>query len=149
MVRILRFFWPWFVAIGIFFALQTTVQTVRVHGLSMRPTLASGEYVLVNKLAYRVSEPHRGDIVVLESPVNGQTLVKRVVGVAGDTMNLPGCRVCPVEVGQGQVFVVGDNRPNSDDSRRFGPVDGESVMGKVTVRYWPPDQARWFGLFAD
>lgn len=130
---------------------------------SMQPTLDVGDRVLVNKLSYRSGQPSRGDIVVFKRPPGQpeseiQDLIKRVVGLPGDelesidgqvflngeaidesylppetqTQNLP-----LTEVPEGTVFVMGDNRDESFDSRFFGPVDQDLIEGRAFVRIWP------------
>lgn len=111
-------------------------------------------------------EPQRGDIVVFDAPVNGadKPYIKRIIGLPGETIEIhdnnvyingqrleepylegadtfcSGGRACPaVTVPDGQVFVMGDNRDNSQDSRMFGPVDIDSIIGKAWVTYWPTD----------
>jgi hypothetical protein len=111
-----------------------------VAGESMRPTLRDGDWVLTDRLAYGVrlpfagtwllrwSEPRRGDVVVLLSPVDGRRLVKRVVAVPGDPLpgdSRPGATVPP-----GQYFVRGDGA-RSLDSRAFGCVPRERILGRV------------------
>ena len=168
---------------------------------SMKPTIQEGDRVVVNKLAYDLKipfttisvakwgDPERGDIVVLFSPVDGTRLVKRVVAIPGDkvemrenqlfvngqaakqspiaivssddygpayvlaenltghehqmmvTPEIPAVRSFgPIQVPAGNYFVLGDNRDNSNDSRSFGPVHREYILGRVWLRYWPLDQ---------
>jgi signal peptidase I len=132
---------------------------------SMAPALQQGDRVLANKLAYRFSsEPAFGDLVVFMDPENpDQVHIKRVVGVPGDTVAIEGGvlrvdgeprsepyrqrRVTddeffgPAEVPEGHVFVMGDNRSDSVDSRSWGPLPREDVTGRVSFRFWPPDRA--------
>lgn len=137
-----------------------------VHQVSMRPTLENGDRILISRLTYRFSDPKRGDIVVLSSPlVDGEDLVKRVVAVADDTVSIHqgGLYVnnvrqtepylldqyidrdyAQIKIGPGQVFVLGDNRNNSTDSRDFGPVGLDTIVGKVFLVYWPV--GHWKGL---
>jgi len=138
------------------------LEAFRIPSESMVPTLEVGDRVLANKFIYRFTEPERGDVVVFESVGEGddQKLIKRVVGVAGDEVevrngtllvngeareepylnrNLPfNDSYGPTEVPEGHVFVMGDNRANSADSRVFGPLPIENIEGEAFVRFWPP-----------
>lgn len=137
-----------------------------VSSTSMEPTLGNGDRVLVNKVDYRASQPRRGDIVLIEAPPGwaiGDELVKRVVAVGGDTVEgtdghlvvngaapdegyLPvGASTAdfdPIEVPEGYVFVLGDNRPASVDSRAFGPIPEGTVTARVDAVIWPLSDAR-------
>ncbi|MGD8405823.1 MAG: signal peptidase I [Anaerolineales bacterium] len=144
-------------AVVLFFAINTVSARVRVDGFSMVPTLQDGEYVLVNRLAYRNSLPDRGDIIVFESPqVSDLDLIKRVIGLPGDTIRISGGEVqvngqvldepyiaaAPVYTGEwsvpeGNLFVLGDNRNDSSDSHAWGLLPIENVIGKSILIYWP------------
>jgi signal peptidase I len=132
----------------------------------MQPTLQVKDRVLVNKLSYDLHDVHRGDVVVFERPP-GETekikdLIKRVVAVEGDTLTLQDGKVLvngkavdepyvpegaetvnicaftgTVKVPDGHVFVMGDNRENSKDSRCFGPIDEDLIVGRAFIRVWP------------
>jgi signal peptidase I len=139
---------------GALFALQP----IRVHADSMRPTLQSGDEIIVDRLSLVLRDPHRGELVVANSP-SGGLVVKRVAAVGGDTVgiedgvlvvngkqeretyvdygNVDGVYFGPVDVPEGEVFLLGDNRGNSEDSRDFGPVRDDEVVGRVLVRVWP------------
>lgn len=129
---------------------------------SMVPTLEVHDRVLVNKLSYRLHDVHRGDVVVFERPPNDtgtiRDLIKRVVAVEGDTIetrgdtlyvndepvNEPyvksssiGSAVARRTIPTNQVFVMGDNRTNSSDSRVFGPIDEDTIVGRAFVKIWP------------
>jgi signal peptidase I len=136
------------------------VEAYRIPTESMVPTLEIGDRVLANKFVYRFAEPERGDIVVFES-VDGedQTLIKRVVGVEGDEIRVQGGLLFvngevqdepylnheapptgfygPTTVPEAGVFVMGDNRDNSADSRAFGPLPLDNVEGEAFLRFWP------------
>ena len=137
------------------------LEAFRIPSESMVPTLEVGDRVFVNKFIYRFTEPERGDIVVFES-VNGgeEDLIKRVVGVPGDEVEVRSGTLLvngeeqeepylnkelpfngsyePTEVPEGEVFVMGDNRANSADSRVFGPLPVENIEGEAFMRFWPP-----------
>lgn len=140
------------------------VEPFYVSSGSMSPTLRSGDSVLVAKFAYRLAEPRRDSLVVFEGPTDAnQVLMKRVVGVAGDTVEVRdgvlfvnGDRkrepyvdhrltdstfFGPMGVPEDHVFVMGDDRSNSKDSRSFGAVPEEDLLGEVFVRFWPPGRA--------
>ena len=141
----------------LFFAINAVSARVRVDGFSMLPTLQDGEYVLVNRLAYRADLPERGDIIVFLSPVDDQDLIKRVIGLPGDQINVmdgqvmvngraldePYIAALPRYSGQwtvpqGELFVLGDNRNDSSDSHAWGSLPVENVIGKAVLIYWPP-----------
>jgi signal peptidase I len=134
------------------------VRTPQVSGLSMEPHIDSGEYVLINTLAYRFGEPHRGDIVsFLHVGDRPEIYIKRVVGVAGDRIRIdhgvvyvnekklaePYVRYGDqrsfgeITVPENSVYVLGDNRANSEDSRFFGPVDRSDLTGRALAGIWP------------
>ncbi len=151
------------------FAIAMLVQTFmfRVTGIlqkSMEPTLYAGDRVIVNCLAYNFGEPQRGDIVVLRDPEDDKKdIIKRIIAVGGDTLeatdgvlyindevvdepyvvNEDVMRGVPeITVPEGYVFVMGDNRPNSKDSRAFGAVAEEAIIGKVVCIMWPASHWR-------
>jgi len=134
------------------------VETYLVYGPSMEPSLHEGERLLVNKLVYRFREPSPGEIVVFNEPGdNGRNLVKRVVAVSGQKLEIRNGDVfvdgslvretyvisasndsLPAhEVPEEMVFVMGDNRANSLDSRYFGPVPHDYVRGRAFIIFWP------------
>lgn len=137
----------------------------RVEGASMEPNLHTGNFVIVSRVAYWnvVGEPNRGDVVVFQPPTNPQEdYIKRVIGLPGDTVEIregqvyvngglleepyigvPTNRSGIWRVAEGEYFVLGDNRNDSDDSRNFGPLDVDSIVGKAWLVYWP---ARDWGL---
>jgi signal peptidase I len=178
-------------ALVIAFVIKTFVaQAFFIPSGSMIPQLEVGDRVVVSKLAYRLHDPHRGDVVVFDAPsstalsdglsdetalplkvIRGvmqsiglsapstQEYIKRVVGLPGETVEGRQGRVYvdgkelvepylplgpttrdfpPVTLGDNELWVMGDNRENSSDSRVFGPVDESTVVGRAFVRVWPP-----------
>jgi signal peptidase I len=151
----------------IFFVIQTFVaQPYKVEQQSMETTLEPGQYVLVDKLTPRFDTYKHGDIVVFMPPNAAEgsiPFIKRVVGVGGDVIDIreghlfvndqeldepyvyPGQTTEPTGgqdhfvVPKGDLFVVGDHRENSSDSRVFGPIRQDSVIGRAWLRYWPID----------
>ncbi len=137
------------------------IEAYRIPSESMVPTLEVGDRVLANKFIYHFTDPEPGDIVVFDSVATGddQTLIKRVVGVAGDEIRVQGGILYvngepqdeaylnedlpfvgfygPTELPEGSIFVMGDNRGNSADSRVFGPLPLENVKGEAFARFWP------------
>lgn len=128
---------------------------------SMIPTLEIGDRVLVNKFIYRFTEPKRGDIIVFTSvDTPNEDLIKRVVGLPGDEIAVRHGRLflngerqkepftnkslpdrsfyAKTTVPKGHVFVMGDNRGNSADSRVFGPLPKKNIEGEAFLRFWPP-----------
>jgi signal peptidase I len=145
----------------LFLVINTVSARIRVDGSSMEPTLHNGEFVIVNKLAYKLGEPKLGDIIVFHFPRDpDQEYIKRVIGVPGDDVNIQGGKVYvngreinepyiaapPAytdshwDVPEGQLFVLGDNRNNSSDSHSWGTVPLEYVVGKALFIYWPLEE---------
>lgn len=144
----------------VMFALLLLAEPMRVGSASMAPTLQPGDQVVVDKITPRLLTPQRMDVVAASAPHSRLTLVKRVVGVGGDTVSIEdgllhvngklvaekyvdhdlmdGVYFGPIVVPRGTVFLLGDNRSTSIDSRAFGPVPEASVRGQVRVRWWPP-----------
>jgi signal peptidase I len=131
-----------------------------VDGPSMQPNLYYGERVMIEKITYRLFHgPRRGDIVVVDMPDSPEPLIKRVVALAGETIEIRGGQVYidgepieepwveyaatqdfpPTTVPPLHIFIIGDNRPNSHDSRSFGPVHVDQVEGRALFIYWPPE----------
>jgi signal peptidase I len=147
-------------AVVLYFGINAISARVRVDGLSMNPTLQHGEYVLVSRLTYKTGEPQRGDIIVFSFPGDQkQDLIKRVVGLPGETISIrnnevlvngvkleePYIAQSPIysgewTVGEGQLFVLGDNRNDSKDSHQWGLLPAENVIGKALLIYWPPPE---------
>src|SRR5262249_31741141 len=142
-------------------------QVARVEGQSMAPTLEDQDRLIVNKLVYRISDPRRGDIVMLYYPLNpDKSFVKRVIAEEGDTVRIVDGRGDvndiplkddyvateyrshddwgPQVIPEGYYFVMGDHRNNSSDSRHWGMVPKKYIIGKVQLRWWPVPTARVF-----
>lgn len=140
------------------------VQPFTIPTGSMIPTIEEGDYVLAEKLSLRFSDGmEQGDIVVFDDPAGGKPqLIKRVIAVAGQTVDVregavwidgkkldepythgkpttlgPGTVQMPLVVPDGHVWMMGDNRPNSGDSRYFGPIPVDEVKGRAFWTYWP------------
>ncbi len=147
-------------SVVLFLGINAISARVRVDGFSMRPTLENGEYVLVNKLAYKANLPRHGDIIVFHFPMDpNQDFIKRVIGrpgdevkieagqviVNGETLDEPYIAAAPRYTGDwlvpdGYLFVLGDNRNDSSDSHSWGLVPMENVIGKAILVYWPPPE---------
>lgn len=136
---------------------QFLFQPCQVKMSSMYPTLKENEMILVNKLEYKLHQPKRGDIIVFHSPLSKDSYVKRVIGLPGEEIEIRNGLVFingekvdegylttetkgyfgPIQIGYNELFVMGDNRGNSMDSREFGPILMKSVIGKASMVYWP------------
>lgn len=148
----------------IFWLVNSVTGRFRIEGQSMLPNLHEGEYVLINKLAYLLDEPERGEIIVLHYPLDrSRDFIKRVIGLPGDTVeisnqevrvngvlleepyiNAPTNRGGTWVVPEDSYFVVGDNRNNSSDSRASGGwfLPEDDIVGRAWFIYWPFDGAR-------
>jgi len=144
----------------LFLAINTVSERIRVESISMQPTLFPGDYVIVNKLAYRFNHtPERGDVIVFRYPPNPEAIpyIKRVIGLPGDQVHIANGKVFvnaqellepfltvttnrggDWSVPSGQLFVMGDNRNNSSDSRSWGFVPLENIIGRAELIYLPP-----------
>jgi signal peptidase I len=149
-------------AIVIFFAVQSTLQTFVVVGGSMQPTFDDGQRLLVNKMIFNFAPPNRGDVIIFEPP-SGQRVdyIKRVIGVPGDTVevrqgvvyvngtrltepyikSVPSYSMGPETIPNDNYFVLGDNRGNSNDSHNGWVVPKQNLVGKAWLSIWPP--GRW------
>jgi signal peptidase I len=148
------------------------IQAFWIPSPSMEPTLDVGDRVLVNKLSYRFHDVNRGDVVVFERPPGASTgqndeikdLIKRVIAVGGDTVEAkegdvyvngehidedylepgtPTDNLPLTTIPDGHVFVMGDNRTNSEDSRIFGPIEEDAIVGRAFVRVLPITDIGW------
>jgi signal peptidase I len=140
-----------------------------ISGQSMYPTFENGEYILTNKIEYKLHEPQRGDVIVFKSPRNKDIdYIKRIIAIPGDTLKLsngryyvngepvdesylpanlytsPGSYLqenVEIKIPPLSYFVSGDNRPHSLDAREFGPIPKQDIIGKAIIRYWPFERA--------
>lgn len=149
-------------AVVLFLLLNAATSRVRVYNISMQPTLHEGNLLVVNKLAYKLGEPKRGDIIVFHyQGTVTEDYIKRVIGLPGDTVDVCGGIVrvngqaitepyiaeLPGYTGtwkvpEGELFVLGDNRNHSSDSHDWGFVEQEWVVGRAIIVYWPLDRIR-------
>jgi signal peptidase I len=146
------------IALIIFLGVHFTLESRQVDGTSMEPSLYTGQRVLVCKAAYWFGDPHRGDVIVFRMPGEpDRVLIKRIIGLPGDRLEISEGHVyigdeileepyineqsnvahSSVEVPMGYYFVMGDNRGSSSDSRNWGPVPRENIIGKAWLCYWP------------
>jgi len=137
-----------------------------VKGQSMEPNFESGDYLIVDEISYRFREPLRGEVIVFKNPQNpSQRFIKRIIGLPGETLTLKDGKVVisakqkkfildesaylppfvetnarayqTIALNKDEYFVLGDNRANSSDSRVFGPLPRNNIIGRVLFRPWP------------
>ncbi len=154
------------VALAIFVVVYLFLyQPHQVKGASMEPNFTDGEYILTNKFEYKFSDPKRGDVVVFKSPQNPDIdFIKRIIGLPGDEIKLEnnhfyingkvleepyiGINVTThqgaylkegkdIVVPEDHIFVVGDNRSRSSDSREWGTIHKDAIIGRSQLVYWP------------
>jgi signal peptidase I len=141
-----------------------------VVGNSMHPTYKNGEYLMANKISYQFGQPKRGDVVIFKYS-DTQDFIKRVIGVPGDTIMIKDGKIYingeilnessylsesvitnggsyihegqSISIPEGEYFVSGDNRPNSSDSREFGPISKDRIKGKAWIVYFPFSEFRF------
>jgi signal peptidase I len=146
----------------VFLVVNAATGRFRIDGSSMEPTLHDGEYVIINRLIYRLHPPARGDVIVFRRD-GRRDYIKRVIGLPGETIEIRHGQVLingqPVPetflkeqgvysmaarlVAPDEYFVLGDNRNNSSDSHNWGPVPFNAIDGKAWVIYWPPQHWGW------
>ncbi|PKM82629.1 MAG: signal peptidase I [Firmicutes bacterium HGW-Firmicutes-14] len=134
-------------------------QPFYIPSASMEPTLVAGDRIIVSKINFRFTDPARWDIVVFKYPVDpSKDFIKRIVGMPGETLQIRDSRLYingevveqpflppdlrygdfgPVKITESQYFVMGDNRNNSDDSRVWGTLPKDNIIGKALIKYWP------------
>ncbi len=157
-------------AISIFLFLYLLIlQPHKIKGSSMEPNFHDGEYLLTDKISYRFNEPKRGDVIVFKAPPDyKEEFIKRIIALPGETISIKDNKIyingnlfeenyipdeIPTQNGsflkegeeitlpENSYFVMGDNRPHSLDSRRFGYVTLDKITGKAWFVYWPPTEA--------
>jgi signal peptidase I len=154
------------ITLALFVAARWSLQPFTVEGQSMEPTFHNGEYILVDKVTYRLRSPERGDVVVFVYPGDPSLdYIKRIIGVPGDHVTIRNhqvyvnsvpisepyiaaepdyaggsCNYCDVRVPTGDFYVMGDNRNNSSDSHEWGLLPRQNIIGRAWLSYWPlPD----------
>ncbi len=167
------------IAILLYIGINFLTARIRVDGPSMESTFINNDYVIVFRLAYKLGDINRGDVIVFPAPDNPtqcehlyknlfqwliesdecDDYIKRVIGLPGDTVEIkdgyvlvngvvivePYIKMSPsrdhstIMVPQGMVYVMGDNRNNSSDSRQWGPAPIDDIIGKAVFIYWPPE----------
>jgi signal peptidase I len=153
------------IAIAVALGVRTFVaESFVVQGYSMLPTLHNGDRVLVNKLAFVAHGPRTGEIIVFQSPeIPSQDWIKRVIGVPGDTVSITNdvvyingkrypepflayrhsINVARTKIPAGYVWVLGDNRPDSNDSRYWGALSESRIVGRAVLQWWPLNDIHW------
>lgn len=145
------------------------MQPFLVQGASMEPTLTNSEYLIVEKVAYKFRQPDRGEIVVFRAPVNWtENYIKRVIALPGETIKIEDNKIfinnkvleesyiesggvsfdnpdysLELTLGEDEYFVIGDNRNHSSDSRSWGPLPRQNIIGRAFIAIFPLD---FFGI---
>ena len=153
------------IAVATVFLIRTfLVQPFLVSGASMEPNFYDNDYLLIDEITYRFREPARGEVVVFRSPTSNTYFIKRLVGLPGERVSVKNGEVMiyhndgsqsivlkegylepdirtfgdfDVKLKEGQYFVLGDNRNFSFDSRSWGSLEGDKIVGLVRLRLWP------------
>jgi signal peptidase I len=154
------------IAIAVFFGLRLTIQSYIVYGPSMQPNFVEDQRIIVNKLAYLFGQPKRGDVIVFKPPFNDQNYIKRIIGLPGESVEVkegvtyiyktdgttlvinpepyvkyPSTQSYSLRaIPEGEYYVMGDNRNNSNDSRSGWLVPEENIIGEAWLSIWPPGQ---------
>ena len=161
------------IAVVVFLGLRLTLQTYVIQGPSMEPNFETGQRLLVNKVVYNFHEPERGDVIIFRPPYEDrESFIKRVIGLPGERVEIrqgqvyihqPDGTVLELDesdyiedpairpylsnvIPEGEYFVLGDNRNNTDDSRNGWTVPAEDIIGKAWLSIWPPSM---WGLAAN
>jgi len=151
---------PFAIVIIVSFAIRTYGYAhIKVYNISMQNTLFEGHRLLEDKISYRFIEPARGDIIIVNGPEYPERLIKRIIGMPGEIIDMQGGQVqingrnleetyakgltdqqslpMPYTIPNDSVFVMGDNREHSIDSRSLGAIPLTSIEGKAVLRFWP------------
>jgi signal peptidase I len=158
-------------ALLIFIVVRFILQTYHVDGDSMQPGLTTQEFVMVNKTAYLFQSPERGDVIVFHYPHDTtQDYIKRIIGLPGDVIQMDSTHVWvngkllheqvyisssynqignSWKVPPDQYFVMGDNRPVSEDSRSWGFVPKSYIVGKAALVFWPLNKLHFINTYSN
>lgn len=143
-----------------------------VKGQSMEPNFHEKDYLIIDEVSYRFKEPERGEVIVFSPPLDTEDFyLKRIIGLPGERVKVEDSKIIvynkenpagvvveenyisedttgsySITLGEGQYFVMGDNRDESFDSRRFGPISDETIVGRVWLRGWPFNRVSVFGI---
>ena len=147
------------------------IQPFMVKGQSMEPTFQDNNYLIIDKLSYRLRSPQRGEVIVMDSPSNnGQYFIKRIIGLPNETLEIKNGKITiynqenpegttldepylgnietpgdlSITLKANEYFVLGDNRYHSYDSRSWGVLEEDKIVGKVWVRLWPLNEITVF-----
>ena len=144
----------------IFLLVRFAAPNFRIEGFSMEPNFHDGQYLFVNRLVYLLHPPERGDVIVFVPPSStSRDYIKRVIGLPGDRVEIRDGQVFingrplaepyplnrgsssfgPATVGADEYFVMGDNRDYSSDSRAWGMLAANKIIGEAWITYWPPN----------
>lgn len=165
MKRFLSFFWEItkivIIALVIVIPIRYFIfQPFLVKGQSMEPNFETGDYLIIDEISYRFRDPQRGEVVVFKYPQNlSQRYIKRIIGLPGETIEIKDGKVLIdnkildeksyfpqfiqtpgnilITLNENEYFVLGDNRLASYDSRRWGSLPREDIIGRVFIRAWP------------
>lgn len=145
------------VALAIYLVINLLVPRYEVEGQSMQPSFYDGDRLIASSIPYLLDDPQRGDVIILDRPAASEDLLKRIIGLPGETVTIRDGRVFVNDVpldepyinappayhntwtlGPDEYFVLGDNRNRSNDSHAFGPVTRAEIVARVLAVYWPP-----------
>jgi len=151
----------------IFWLVNGLIGRYKIDGSSMNPTLFNGQYLIIDNISYLLEDPQRGDVIVFKHPQNDLNLIKRVVGLPGDHVEIrdrtvlvngvpldePYIQAPPAysgswDVPENEYFVLGDNRNNSSDSHSWSFLPEENILGKAEIIYWPPSDWQFVPHYA-